>query len=320
MNAWLRIAALLLLCAPAAAPAQDAYPTRPIRIVVPFTAGGPTDIFARAIGAEISKTLGQPVIVDNRPGAGGNLGTEMVAKAPADGYTLIMGAVGSFAVNPTLYAKLPFDVLRDFAPISQVTNVPFVLVVHPGVAAKSLQEFLALARAKPGQMSYGSAGTGTSMHLSTELFKTMAKIDIVHVPYKGASQAVVDLLSGQVQVLMADVVSALPHVKAGKFRPLAITARSALYAEVPSFADAGLPGFDANVWYGLFAPAATPREIVQKLYSHVAKALQTPEVGDRLTAQAAQVVGSTPEQFTVFVRTEIVKWAKVVKESGARID
>ncbi len=310
----------LLVFGPACARGQGSYPSKPIRMVVPFNAGGPTDIVARAVGQEISRTLGQPVVVENRLGAAGNIGAEMVAKSAPDGYTIVMGATGAFAVNVTLYPKLPYDVMRDFAPVSLVTIVPFVLVVHPGLPVKTLDELIKLAKAKPGQLSYGSAGSGTSIHMATEMFKDMTGTDMVHIPYKGAGLAIVDLISGQFQVMIADVVSSLPHVKSGKLRAIATAQRSALLPDVPTFAEAGLPGYDANVWYGVFAPAGTPRDIVAKLSGAIAKAVQTPAVKERLAAQGAQAVGSTPEEFSVFVRAEIAKWAKVVKASGARVD
>jgi tripartite-type tricarboxylate transporter receptor subunit TctC len=310
-----------LLALPKAASAQSAaYPNKPIRMVVPFAAGGPTDIFARAVGREIATTLGQPVVIDNRPGAGGNLGADIVAKAPPDGYTIVMGATGAFSVNTTLDPKLPYDVLRDFAPISLVTIVPFVLVVHPGVPVKTVDDLIKLAKSKPGALSFGSAGTGTSMHMASEMFKTMTGSDIVHVPYKGAAPAVSDLVAGHVQLIFSDMVSALPHVRTGKLRAVAVTQRSPLYPDVPTFAEAGLAGYDANAWYALFAPAGTPKDIVTKLSAATAKALQSQELRDRLAGEGAQAVGSTPEELDRFVRNEIVKWAKVVKASGTKIE
>lgn len=320
-----RIAALciaLLASGPLGALAQGPanYPSRPIRMVVPFNAGGPTDIVARAVSQEIAVTLGQPVVVENRLGAAGNIGAEMVAKSAPDGYTIVMGATGAFAVNATLYPKLPYDVMRDFAPVSLVSTVPFVLVVHPSLPVKTVNDLIRLAKEKPGQLSYGSAGSGTSIHMATEMFKSMTGVDMVHIPYKGAALAVVDLISGQLQLMIADVVSSLPHVKSGKLRAIATTERNALLPDVPTFADSGFPGYDANVWYGVFAPAGTPREIVARLSSVIAKALQVPAVRERLANQGAQPIGSTPEEFTAFVRAEIAKWAKVVKASGVRAD
>ena len=296
------------------------YPSKPIRMVVPFAAGGPTDVYARAVGQELTKLLGQPVIVDNRPGAGGNLGADLVAKSPPDGYSVVLGAVGAFAVNMTLYPKMPYDVLRDFAPVSLVAIVPMVLVVNPGVPVKTPKELVELAKSKPGKLSYGSAGNGTSIHMSAEMFKAMTGIDMAHVPYKGAAPAMTDLIGGQVQLMFADATSVIPHVKSGKVRAVAATKHVEAMPEVPTFAQSGFPSYDPTVWYGVFAPAGTPRDVVVKLNAGIAKSLQARDVRERLIGLGAQPTSSTPEEFTEFVRAEIPRWGKVVKSSGATVD
>ena len=296
------------------------YPSKPIRMVVPFAAGGPTDVYARAVGQELTKLLGQPVIVDNRPGAGGNLGADLVAKSPPDGYSVVLGAVGAFAVNMTLYPKMPYDVLRDFAPVSLVAIVPMVLVVNPGVPVKTPKELVELAKSKPGTLSYGSAGNGTSIHMSAEMFKAMTGIDMAHVPYKGAAPAMTDLIGGQVQLMFADATSVIPHVKSGKVRAVAATKHVEAMPEVPTFAQSGFPSYDPTVWYGVFAPAGTPRYVVLKLNAGIAKSLQARDVRERLIGLGAQPTSSTPEEFTEFVRAEIPRWGKVVKSSGATVD
>ena len=296
------------------------YPSKPIRMVVPFAAGGPTDVYARAVGQELTKLLGQPVIVDNRPGAGGNLGADLVAKSPPDGYNVVLGAVGAFAVNMTLYPKMPYDVLRDFAPVSLVAIVPMVLVVNPGVPVKTPKELVELAKSKPGTLSYGSAGNGTSIHMSAEMFKAMTGIDMAHVPYKGAAPAMTDLIGGQVQLMFADATSVIPHVKSGKVRAVAATKHVEAMPEVPTFAQSGFPSYDPTVWYGVFAPAGTPRDVVLKLNAGIAKSLQARDVRERLIGLGAQPTSSTPEEFTEFVRAEISRWGKVVKSSGATVD
>ena len=320
MRAWLYTLIAALLFIQPETRAQQAYPTRPVRMIVPFSAGGPTDILARALAEEFPRLLGQPMIVENRLGAGGNLGAEIAAKSPPDGYTLVMGASGAFAINVTLYPKLPYDVLRDFAPVSLATTLPMILVVHPSVPVKTVEDLIALAKARPGQLTYGSAGNGTSIHMSTELFKSMTGADMLHVPYKGVSQAMVDLVGGQFPLMFSDAMTALPHVRSGKLLPIAITASSPLYPGVPTFIESGLAGYDPSVWYGVFAPAGTPKDIVQKLSLAIAQGLQSPQVRDRLAAMGAQTVGNTPEAFGEFVRADIARWAKVVKAAGIRLE
>ncbi len=315
---------MAVACISLVAGAQGAagYPSKPIKIVVPFPPGGATDILARAVGAELQKTWGQTVLIENKGGGGGNPGTDMVAKAAPDGYTLVMGTVGTHAINMSLYAKMPYDAVKDFEPITLVAGVPNLLVVHPSVNAKSVRELTALAKSMPGKLNVASSGNGTSIHLAAELYKQMAGVDILHVPYKGSSPAVTDLLGGQVQMMFDNMPSALPHAKAGKLPPLAVTGlkRSAALPDIPTMDEEGLKGFNATSWFGLLAPAGTPKDIVAKLNAASVKALAAPEMMERLAAQGAEPVGNTPEQFAAFIKSEIDKWSKIVKASGARVD
>ena len=323
LKIFIRTIALSGLALAAQAQTAANYPNKPIRMIVPFSAAGTTDILARAIGQELTKAWGQPVVVENRPGAGGNTGADVVAKAPADGYTLLMGAVSPMAINVTLYyPKLPYDVVKDFAPVTLVATVPNLLVVHPSVPVTTVKELIALAKAKPGQLTFASSGNGTSIHLSGELFKSMAGVDMLHIPYKGSGPAITDLIGGQVNMMFDNMPSVLAQVKGGKLRAIAVTTRerSPALPEVPTIAESGLPGFDASSWFGIFAPAGTPKDIVAKLSTAVAKSLHTTEMKERLAGQGAVAVGNTPEQYGEFVKTEIAKWAKVVKASGAKID
>jgi len=315
-------AAVALTTIHAGAQGAASYPGKPIKIVVPFPPGGATDILARAIGFELQKTWGQSVIIENKPGAGGNTGADLVAKSVPDGYTLIMGTVGTHAINMSLYAKMPYDAVKDFEPVVLVAGVPNLLVVHPSVNAKNVSELTALAKAQPGKLNVASSGNGTSIHLAAELYKQMAGVDIVHVPYKGSSPAVADLLGGQVQMMFDNMPVSLPHVKAGKLRALAVTSmtRSSALPDVPTMDEEGLKGFNATSWFGLLAPAGTPRDIVAKLNAASVKALASAEMRERLAAQGADPVGNTPDQFAAFIKAEIDKWAKIVKASGARID
>jgi tripartite-type tricarboxylate transporter receptor subunit TctC len=308
----------LLFCA--AVPAQP-YPAKPIRIIVPFPVGGIADIYARLIGNRWIELWGQPVVVENRTGAGGNIAAELVAKSAPDGYTLVMGSIGTHAVNVTLFSKLPYDPVRDFAPIALAVDAEGLLAVHPSVPANSVPELVALARAKPGGLSYASAGAGTASHLAGELFKAMVKVDMVHVPYKGNVPAITDLLAGQTSLIFATMPTVLPQTKAGKLRALATTgeARAAATPELPTVAET-LPGFIVNNWVGLFAPAGTPPEIVGRLNSETRNFMQSKEITARLSAEGARFVPMTPDQFGGFVKAEIAKWAPVVKASGARAD
>jgi tripartite-type tricarboxylate transporter receptor subunit TctC len=300
----------------------QSYPTKPIRLVVPFPAGGTTDILARAAAQKLTEAWGQTVIVDNRPGAGGNIGSELVAKSAPDGYTLEMGTVGTHAINASLYAKMPYDHVKDFVPVILVAGVPNVLVVHPSVPVHSVAELIAYAKANPGKLNFASSGSGTSIHLSGELFKVMAGVQMTHVPYKGSAPAVQDLLGGQVQLMFDNLPSSLPHIKAGKLRALAVTSatRASALPDVPTVAEAGLPGFEASSWFGVLAPAGTPPAIVAKLNAEIAKWLATPEAKEKLSAQGANIAGGTPEDFAKHIAGETTKWARVVKESGAKVD
>ncbi|MBL8524863.1 MAG: tripartite tricarboxylate transporter substrate binding protein [Betaproteobacteria bacterium] len=311
-----------LISVNAAAQGAATYPNKPIKIVVPFPPGGATDILARSIGAELQKTFNQSVIVENKPGGGGNLGADTVAKSAPDGYTLVMGTVGTHAINMSLYSKMPYDAIKDFEPVVLVAGVPNLLVVHPSVAAKNVKELTALAKSMPGKLNVASSGNGTSIHMAAELYKVMAGVDILHVPYKGSSPAVTDLLGGQVQLMFDNMPSALPHAKAGKLRPLAVTSlkRSASFPDVPTMDEEGLKGFDATSWFGLLAPAGTPKDIVAKLNKASVAAIATAEMKERLAANGADPVGNSPAEFATFIKAENEKWAKIVKASGARVD
>jgi tripartite-type tricarboxylate transporter receptor subunit TctC len=295
------------------------YPTKPIRMVVGFAPGGGTDTTARAISAKLSDLLGHQVIIDNRAGAAGNIATEIVAKAPPDGYTILMGTIAALAINPSLYTtKLPFDPISDFAPIIQAVDSTNILSLHPSVAANSVKELIALAKAK--SLNYGSSGVGGTGHLAGELFSTMAGVKMTHVPYKGGGPAMVDLIGGQVQLVFATAASAVPQIKGGKIRGIAVTTikRSALMPNLPTIAEAGLPGFDANNWYGLLAPAKTPRPIINRLNAEVTKVLAMPDVKEFLFNQGLDPAPGTPEKFGAYIKAETAKWAKVVKDSGAK--
>lgn len=320
-------AAGVALFAAGAAGAED-YPSRPIRIVVPFAAAGTTDILARAVGVELQKSLGQPVIVDNRPGAGGNVGADIVAKAAPDGYTLLMGTVGTHAINQSLYSKMPFDPIRDFAPVTLVASVPNVLVLNPAFARAGkitdVQSFIAYLRAHPDKVNMASSGNGTSIHLAGELFKTMTHTQMVHVPYRGSSPALTDLVAGQADVMFDNLPSSLPFIKAGKLLALGVTSSKpspALPGVAPIASTGGdLTGFEASSWFGILAPAGTPKEIVNKLQKEISKSLSAPSVKEKLIAQGADPVGNTPEEFATHIRAETQKWAATVKASGAKVD
>ena len=308
----------LLALTPLAAQAQ-AFPTKAITIIVPFSAGGTTDILARVLGQFISKDLGQPVIIDNRAGAGGNIGTQLVARAAPDGHTILMGTVGTHAINQSLYPKLAFDPIKDFAPLTRVALVPNLLVANPAQPFKTVKELTAYAKANPGKVTFGSSGSGTSIHLSGELFKQMAGVDIQHVAYKGSAPAVNDLLGNHIAIMFDNMPSAIGHVKAGKLRPLAVTTaqRSPALPDVPTIAEAGVPGYEATSWFGLLAPAKTPAPVVARLNASILKALADPDVKKKLLEQGAEPAGETPAQFAAFIASETVKWGKIVKQSGA---
>ncbi len=307
---------------PAASAARSAaYPTKPIRFVVGYPPGGATDIIARVVAQKLTDSLGQQVLVDNRPGAGGIIGSDITAKATPDGYTIVL-VTTSHGVNPSLYSKLPYDTIKSFAPVTQVASLQLVLVVNPSLPAKSVKELIALAKAKPGQINFASSGAGQSLHLAAELFKTMAGIDIVHIPFKGSAPARTDLLAGQVQMMFESMIGVLPFVTAGKLRALAVSGarRSPAAPQIPTMAEAGVPGYEASGWVGVLAPAQTQKTIVTKLNGEIVNVLNMPDVRERLRNSGAEPVGSTPVQFTDFIKAEVAKWAKVVKASGARVD
>ena len=322
----------LLACAGAAALpttlfAQAAWPVKPVRIVVPFTPGGTTDILARALAPELGRAFGQNFIVENKSGAGGNVGSDLVAKSAPDGYTLLMGTVGTHAINSALYSKMPYDAVRDFAPITLVAGVPNVLVMNPAKAEAykihNVADLIRYAKANPGKLNMASSGNGTSIHLSGELFKSMTGTFMLHIPYRGSGPALLDLMGGTMDLMFDNLPSALPHIKAGKLTALAVTSaqRSAALPELPTIAEAGpVKGFDASSWFGLFAPAGTPAEIVNRIQQETAKAFLAPAFKERLLAQGAIPGGQSPAEFTTFIAAEAKKWAQVVKASGAKVD
>lgn len=311
-------AALLTLALAAGSALAQTYPDKPIRLVVPFAPGGATDVLARTLADKFTETWGRQVVVDNRTGAGGTIGADAVAKAAPDGYTLLMGAIGTNAVNAFIMQKMPYDTARDFAPIIHVARVPMLLVVHPSLPVKSVKDLLALAAAQPGKLNFASGGVGASQHLAGEMFKSMTGANMVHIAYKGAAASVNDVLAGQAQLTFGDMVAYLPHAKAGRVRPLAVTTakRSAAVPDLPTVAEAGVPGYEATAWYGLFAPAGTPVEIVNKLNAESARILRTPEVANRVAALGAEPVAGTPAEFGEFIRNEMSRWSKVVRSAG----
>jgi tripartite-type tricarboxylate transporter receptor subunit TctC len=299
----------------------QSYPSKPIRLVLPYPPGGGTDVIARPLAQKLTEQLGQQVIVDNRGGAGGNIGMEFVAKSPADGYTLLFALTAQYAVNLSLYPKLPYDPVRDYAPISLLANAPYLLVVHPALPAKSVAELVALVKARPGQLSYSSSGNGSGAHLAGEMLRSLARVEIVHVPYKGAGPAMPDLIAGQVQLSFITYTAAGPHIKTGRLRALGVTTakRSPTLPDLPAIGET-VAGYDSAVWYGFAAPAGTPPEIVSKLNAEVLRVLAAPDFRSRITLEAVSPIGSTPEEFGSFMKSEIVRWAKVVKDSGAKVD
>jgi tripartite-type tricarboxylate transporter receptor subunit TctC len=307
---------------PVSAQAPGAYPNRPVKLVVPFPPGGPLDIVGRAIADRLSQAWGQSVVVDNRPGAGGNIGADLVAKSPPDGYTILMGALSTHGVNPSLYAKMPYDAVKDFAPITLVAVTPNVLVVNAALPVNSAKEFIAYAKANSGKLAFGSGSNGSAGHLAGELFKVDTGTEIIHVPYKGGAPATQALLAGDTQFMFDNLANAMPQVKAGKLKALAVTTaeRSKLAPELPTMAEAGLPGFDISTWFGLFAPAGTPKDVIAKWNTDVVKILNAPEMRERLVAQGAEPAPMTPDQFAAFVQSEIPKYARIVKASGAKVD
>jgi len=320
--AALSLTATLAILAPHAAAAADAYPAKPVRFVVAFPPGGGTDIIARSIAQKLAERIAQQVVVDNRPGAGGNIGTDMVAKSAPDGYTLLMGSAGPLAINASLFGKMPFDPIKDLAPVTLAASTPNVLVVHPALRAATLKELIALAKARPGEINFASSGHGTPAHLAGELFNLMAGVKMVHVPYKGAAPALADLLGGQVQIMFSTMPPALPHVRDGKLRALAVTSakRSPAAPELPTVDETALPGFEANTWHGVVVPAGTPGAIVARLNREIVAILHLPDVVERFSSQGAEALGSTPEEFAAYIKSETLKWAKVVRDSGAKAE
>ena len=300
----------------------QAWPSKPIKWVVPFAPGGTTDILARVVGEKLAIALGQPVIVENKPGAGGGLGAEFTAKAAPDGYTIMGGTISTHAINASLYDKLPYDPVKDFVAITLIARVPNMLVVNPSVPAANVKELIVLLNANPGKYSFASSGNGTSQHLSGEMFKTMAGVDMQHIPYKGSPPALQDVMGGQVAMTFDNITTAWPLAKSGKLRALAVTTatRSAIAPDVPTLAESGLPGFEVGSWQGVFAPAGTPPEIVKRLNTEIVKILKLPDVSEKLVGLGAQPVGNSSEEFSVLVKAEVVKWADVVKKSGAKVD
>jgi tripartite-type tricarboxylate transporter receptor subunit TctC len=298
------------------------YPSKSIRYVVPYAPGGSTDIVARVLALKLSEAMGQQVVVDNRPGAGGAIGADIVAKSPPDGYTMVTAVTSIMAINQFLYRKLPYDPEKDFAPVTQVGSLPLILVIHPSLPAKNVREFIAIAKAKPGQLNYGSSGVGTATHMTTELFKAMAGVDLVHIPYKGSGQVMGDVIGGQLALIFDQIVSSLPHVQGGKLRMLAITSakRFPSLPDLPTIAESGVPGYESISWAGVAVPAGTPKEIVARLHAEIVKVLAMPDIRERFLRDGIETIGSTPEQFSEHIRRERIKWAKVVKDSGAKAD
>lgn len=298
------------------------YPTKAVRFIAPFPPGGSTDLLARLVALKLSEAWGQQVIVENRGGAGGTIGVELAARAAPDGYTIVMGHVGTFGFNPTLYPKLPYDAIRDFAPITVLATVPNGMAVHPSLPVKTARDFVALAKAKPGELLYASGGSGSASHLAGEYFKLLTKINMVHVPYKGTGPAMISMISGQTTMTITGMVALMPHVKSGRLKLLGVATmkRLSIMPDIPTINESGVPGYDANQWYGVLTQAAVPRDIVMKLNSEIVKVLARQDVKDRLAADGAEPVANTPEQFAAHIKAEIARWAPVVKASGAKPD
>ena len=321
MKARWAVAAAIVSMASLHAHAQN-YPVRAIKIVVPFPAGGPTDLLARLVAQRLIESWGQQVLIDNRPGGGGIIGGQIAAKSPPDGYNLYLGGITTLVVSTYTHKNRPYDDLRDFQPVTLATMQPLLLMTHPSVPAKTLSEFIALAQKRPGEINYGTSGPGGSGHLAGELLQSMAKIKIVHVPYRGQPPAMNDLIAGQVQSLFGSPLAMVPHIRVGKVRALAITGdkRSKAVLEVPTFAEAGLPGFDAGTWNGFMVPTGTPRAIVERLNSEIVKILRAPNTMERLAADGSIVIGNTPEEYAAFLKAEHAKWSKVVREANIRVE
>lgn len=309
-----------LLSLPAVVGWANNYPNRPVRMVVPFTAGGSTDTLARQLADHLSRGLGQPVVIDNKAGAGGTIGTEHVARSVGDGYTLLF-APGAHTINPSIYPKLGYDTLKDFAPVAKIASVASMTVVHPSVSAKSIAELVALSKSQPGRINFASAGTGTVTHMTGELFNAMSGASLTHIPYKGSGPALNDLLGGQVQVMFANFPGTLQHVQSGRLRALAVNGntRSSLLPQTPTVAESGIAGFEANSWYGVFAPAATPRPVIDHINREIRRALQNPELRNTIVSEGGEPDATSPEEFGTFVREDLAKWANVVNQTGAKI-
>jgi tripartite-type tricarboxylate transporter receptor subunit TctC len=314
------LSSAVLASLPLGAANAQTYPAKSIRFIVPFSPGGGADIIARAVGQKLAESLGQQVIIDNRTGAAGIIGMEAAAKSPPDGYTIVLGQTGPNSINPSLYDKLPYDALKDFAPITETTSYPYILVVHPSVPVRNIRELIALAKAHPNDLTYASAGNGAANHLAAELLKTMAQIKMVHVPYKASAPALIDVLGGHVSMMFDPIITCMPHVRTGKLRALAITSlqRTTMAPELPTVAETGLPGYEAMGWHGILAPAATPKEIVAKLNTEIVRSLRTPDMRSRFAEQGAAPVGNTPEEFARFLKEDQEKWSKVVKTARVR--
>jgi len=322
-GSWLRVilprSSFILCCVLAAAASAQQYPAKPIRYIVGYTPAGTADMLARAVGQKLYEAWGQQVIVENRPGAGTNIGTEVGAKAPPDGYTLFMPTVAN-AINPTLYPRLNYDMTRDFAYVTNFAKVPGIVVCHPSIPVKNAKDLAALARANPNSLRHGSTGIGSPHHLAAEILKTMAGVKMTHIPYKGAGPALTDVIAGHIEIYFGAMVSTIPHVKSGRLRALGVTSlkRVAAAGDTPTLDEQGYKGFETGSWFGMAAPAGTPREIIAKLHAESTKAIASPDIRDRMSAEGAEFVGDTPEQFAAFIKTEIVKWAKAVRASGAK--
>ncbi len=314
------IGASAMACA-VQAQAQE-YPSKPIRMIIPFVPGGANDVFGRLAGIKITEALGQQVIVENRGGAGGSVGMELAAKAPPDGYTLVLGNIANLSVNPTLYRKLSYNPVTDLQPITLMAKLPSILVVHPSLPAKNIKELISLARAQPARLTFGTGGGGSGSHLTMELFKLQSKIDLVHIPYKGVGPAMIDLLAGQITMSFGAVPGVGPYVRSARLRGLGVTSagRIAAYPDMPTVAQAGLPGFEATLWYGVLAPAGTPMPIINRLHATLIRAMQSPDMKERFVAEGAEQVGSTPQEFQAFIKSEIERWAVVVRASGMRAE
>ena len=317
---WVVTALLAVVCG-ASARAQD-YPVKPIRMIIPFVPGGANDVFGRLVGIKITEAHGQQVVIENRGGAGGSVGVELAAKSPPDGYTLVLGNIANLSVNPTLYRKLGYNPLTDLQPITLIAKLPSILVVHPSLPAKNVKELVALARAQPARLTFGTGGGGSGSHLTMELFKLQSKIALIHIPYKGVGPAMIDLLAGQITMAFGAVPGAGPYVRSGRLRALGVSsaARIAAYPDVPTIAQAGVPGFEATLWYGVLAPAGTPMAIVNRLHATITRAMQSVDMRERFIAEGAEQVGNTPQEFHAFIKSEIERWAVVVRASGMKAE